>query len=359
MSANLVDESYSLNLSSGVPESRYVRTFQTTGYSTLISACNDPDVPPIGHQLSTEGVIVNLVRKTPRRAGIGADRKKILVECEYTNSTQSHDRDENGRPVTDPENAVPYVQIQWNEKTTKRYYGEFIGIFADDGTAVPLNEYPPYLQNKVGTVRMMTNSANLNYESQDAKIYYKQITYWTYHRTWQNSWEQYLGNVSSEAMTITQRDQDGIRLQLSIPAKEMLLQDIIKEDHWRGSKLWFRRGLVMTRDFLAHITRVPDVGTDMSVWYHAWDNLLKGPINSNDPRLAQFADPTLPTSYVWEPILDSNGAPITSAVPLNGQGRSNTSQRYNGAGHIFNHKSYYLDYRAFDVSAWPSALGVT
>lgn len=360
MSADLVNETYAVNINGGVVEHRYTRTYQTTEYTNIITALGDADIPQLGHELITEGVIVYLVRKSPRRGDDKNGRKQIFVECEYTNQTQTHERDQNGRPITNLENAAPFVQVQWNEFTAKTYRGTFLGIAADDGSSLPLSEYPPYLRNEIGKERMITNSANLApLNAPDKKYVAKQVTYWTYHRDWSATWETYIGDVTSEAFTVTQRDQDGIRLQYTFPAFSMVLQDIIKEDNWRGSKLWFRRGLVMSQDLSSYITEVPDADVAQAVWYHAWDPKQWKEVNGNDPRLAQFPDVTAIDAYIQENIVDANGAPLTSPVPLNGQGMPMPAKRFNGVTHSQSTKTYHLEYRCFDTSAWPTALGVS
>jgi hypothetical protein len=76
-----------------------------------------------------------------------------------------------------------------------------------------------------------------------------------------------LDAVNSAAVTITQSDKDGQRLRYTFPAYELLINDIIKEDHWRDGKLYFRRGVVFAHNPIGWFTELPDQGFNENIFF--------------------------------------------------------------------------------------------
>jgi hypothetical protein len=237
----------------GFLQYEYTETWQVTA-SGIAASLLDADLPLIGQPYYITGVTnpVYCYSRRPVRRSDTQAKNTFDVVCTFTNATQRYDRTETGLPADTPEQIVPRVDVAFEEYNETSCTAQFIGIFdatfpttfVDPGLSAAV---PPYLPTpQFGTNVMITNSAKDPIQNINKRKHAKRITYWTYHRDWNSGWDDYLDTVNGSSVTISQRDQDGLRLQYTFPAYQLLIMDIIKEDHWRDGKLWFRRGIVFS-----------------------------------------------------------------------------------------------------------------
>lgn len=237
----------------GFLQYEYTETWQVTA-TGIAASLLDADLPQIGQPYFITGVStpVYCYSRRPTRRSDTQAKTTFDIVCTFTNATQRYDRTVDGQPATTPENIAPKVDIQFEEYNEQSPTAQFIGIF--DATfnttlADPLlsSNIPPYMPTpQFGPNVMITNSAKDPIQNVNKRKHSKRVTYWTYHRDWNTGWDDYLDTVNSSQVTISQYDQDGLRLRYTFPAYQLLIMDIIKEDHWRDGKLWFRRGIVFS-----------------------------------------------------------------------------------------------------------------
>jgi hypothetical protein len=207
--------------------------------------------------------------KRHHAAATGDAKTLFNVTCHFSNATTKYERDVDGNPVSNPEDIVPKVDISFDEYSEPATDAHLIG-FTDASETDPftaaIKTPPPYLSNRqsvdVGnfTGGPVVNSANDAVPNIQQRRHNKRITYWTWHRNWDSSWEQFLDKVNLYQLTISQFDQEGIRLQYSFAPLTVVVNDLIKEDHWRNGRLYFRRGIAMMHNPRGWLTKINDEG---------------------------------------------------------------------------------------------------
>lgn len=239
----------------GFLQYEYTETWQVTA-SGIAASLLDPDLPQIGFPYFITGVSqpVYCYSRRPTRRSDTQAKTTFDVVCTFTNATTRYDRTVDGQPATSPENIAPKVDVQFEEYSEQSPTAQFIGIFDIDIAPTffdPSNtaQVPPYLPTpQYGIDRPIVNSAKDPQQNVNKRYHTKRITYWTYHRDWNSGWDGYLDSVNSSTVSVSQYDQDGLRLRYLFAANTLLINDIIKEDHWRDGRLWFRRGVVMSHN---------------------------------------------------------------------------------------------------------------
>lgn len=359
MAFSICSESYEKTIVGGFPQHSYVRTYSGETGTNLITTCQDPSLPAMGSAISIEGSVYFLVSKRARRQDDKGARGWSYVDCIYDNDAGRFGRDQNGQPTQEPANIAPYVQVQWSEFVTEVAEAKYLRCEDDLGNSMT---NPPWMAKKLDTKCGITNSALAPAPLAQKRRHSKIITYWTYHRTWNPTWETYLESpINSAAFTITQRDQDGIRLQYSIAAGHARLSDIIKEDNWLGNKLYFRRGLVIDVNPATWEHRVPDVGYAgvIAEFQFDWRKQTHPIITAAD--IDKERKESLARGFVFhfeETFLDLEGERLTEPTNLNGYGGPWWGRRP-GHGIGDERPGYVLFYQVDEESAWPAALGVS
>jgi len=270
--ADCKSQELSESLVDGFLQYDYTETWQVTA-SGIAEALSDASLPQIGQPyiISGTSATVYCYRRQPRRRSDTQAKTTFDVVCQFTNASTRYDRTVNGLPASDVEEIVPRVDIAFEEYSEQTGYADngLIGIFDfdlnpalyDPGLSYQL---PPNLLNGNGPgfgVRVpMQNSASDPFENVSVRKHTKRITYWSWHRDWDSNWDEWLDVVNSSQVTITQSDKDGQRLRYTFPAYTLLINDIIKEDHWRDGRLYFRRGIVISYNRSTWFSIFPDKG---------------------------------------------------------------------------------------------------
>lgn len=370
MAARFCSEQYTRSIREGYLKHNYVRTYKVDVINgSLVSTCNDANLPVLGSSISLEGITYWAVEHVPRRVNDEGGRSLAMVDVIYTNDSGSYARDSSGQPIEEPANMAPYVQVQWNTRMIEQAGGYFVRIEDDDGNSV---KAPPYLEARKGLNTMLVNSAGVPNGTLQAERHFKQITYWTFHRTWEDDWDDGVDTTNRSAFTITQRDVDGIRYQYSVSAKRALFVDLIKEDHWMGQRLYFRRGVVMQLDREAWIHRAHDRGMQWSIFGGSGPNGT-----GNDGQVNWYANPQ--RLFTQQELSGNNWlggfskglhvitatdaqtgkrAPISEPMPLNGYGAPQWSRRPESLAVDTTAKNYYLIYDPYETSDWSTTLGI-
>lgn len=363
MAANLYSEDYEQSVVEGFVKHNYVRHYKVDVTTNLVVTTNDPGLPALLSPVIIGGDTYYCVRKIPRRHNDEGGRTLAMVACYYSNDAGSFLRNSSGQPVSNAENMAPYVQVEWMERVQEQNTAVFLRIEDGDGTAVAA---PPYLASMVGRFSYCVNSANNPVGYFTKAQHFKQIIYWTFHRTWSESWEDGLDTVNSAAFTVTQSDPYGVRLLYNIPIHNALFVDLLKEDHWKGDKLYFRRGIVMHIDDNAWVHRIPDKGMQVCT-FMGQTNFGVEPqrLYTQTEIDDEFASLGIAKSVKYSQrdigmlTKDGQTIPISEPVALNGFGAMRGVRRPDSIGTDKSNERYTLVYDPFEQSNWPSTLGIT
>lgn len=257
MAANRTSQDLTERMVDGFLQYDYSETWQVDA-TGIAAALLDPSLPQIGQPYLITGVStpVYCFSRTPRRRSDSQAKNLFDVVCAFTNAVTRYERTVDGLPADQPESIVPRVDVafeEYSEQTGTAKNG-FIGIF--DLSVSPslfdpaLSYQPPPKLNppQFGVSRPIINSAGDPFENVTVRKHTKRITYWSWHRDWDANWDNWLDVVNSTQTTITQSDKDGQRLRYTFDPYTLLINDIIKEDHWRDGSLYFRRGIVISHN---------------------------------------------------------------------------------------------------------------
>lgn len=262
---NRTSQTLDERLVDGFLQYEYTETWQVTA-SGIAASLLDADLPQIGQPYFITGVStpVYCYSRRPTRRSDTQAKTTFDVVCTFTNATQRYDRTEVGLPAQNPEEIVAKVDIAFEEYSDPTAKAQFLGVFdevssAEEVLAGSSYSLPPYL-GPVGSYQSITNSANDPIPNINVRSHNKRITYWTWHRDWDEQWDLFIDTVNDSNVTISQYDQDGLRLRYKFERNELLILDVIKEDHWKDGKLWFRRGVVMLQNYKRWLIEVPDLG---------------------------------------------------------------------------------------------------
>ena len=199
MAANLCSETYRRSVREGFLYHDYVRTYKVDVInSSLVQTCNAGGLPQLLSSIVIDGIQYWAVEQIPRRLDDENGRKLAYIDIVYANDAGSFQRNAYGQPTDDPEEIAPWVQVQFHEGIEEISDARLIRIEDPSGAVAPL---PPILADRTGTDRKypITNSAGAPVGLAQKKSFIKQLTYWTYHRTWDEEWESYNGDEIGRA----------------------------------------------------------------------------------------------------------------------------------------------------------------
>lgn len=365
MAFELWNESYERTLIQGHIQHALVRTYRGEVTTNLALTCNDASLPAIGSSVIIGGDTYWAVTHRARYFNNTNARDWAFVDVIYDNDAGRFMRNSSGQPTTDPEQIAPYVQVQYAEHVQEVTNAKLVRIENHLGQSMQI---PPYLLLSTTTAGPVMNSAGKVISNAQQRKHHKIITYWTYKRTWTSSWEDYIDDVNSAAFTVTQSDSYGTRLQYSIAAKEARLADIIKEDHWFGDKLYFRRGLVIETNPDTWEQRFPDQGHEGAIFgpganaqYH-WDEWPQTQWTQAELDALVPGGWGYPNGNAvrWETFTNAGDdeSPLTEPTPLNGWGAPIGTARP-GTTAIGEHQRHTMIYTTDDLTDWATALGVS
>jgi hypothetical protein len=253
MAANRTSQDLVERLVDGFLQYDYTEVWQVDA-SGPAAALQDASLPTIGTQYAISGVSqpVYCYQRQPRRRSDTQAKSLFDVICSFTNAVTRYERTVDGLPANEPEQIVPRVDVTFEEYNDTKQSAYFVGVFS---IAQHPSEYTP--EGSFQTPSYMKvpgydyewsiiNSANEPFGNVNVSKHTKRITYWSWHRDWETKWDDWLDVVNSEAVTITQRDKEGERLKYDFKPFQLLIKDIVKEDHWRDGRLYFRRGIVFS-----------------------------------------------------------------------------------------------------------------
>ena len=210
--------------------------------------------------LIPSGQKVYVIQRVPTRVKDGTDRKWMVTIVYSNNQTSQFLRNSSGQPVTNPTEAVKAVDVEFEEfakpidnakliSVTKGGPAWAAGVTVEDITGEPLAD-------RIIQPGGIVNSAC---DSQPASFtdYRKRITVWRYEDEYKASYEDYLGKKNSDAITITESDDSGTKYSETFQPGRLLMKNIVKENVWRDSVLYYRIGYVM------------DAAKKGNVWYYS------------------------------------------------------------------------------------------
>lgn len=338
MAANRTSQDLVERLVDGFLQYDYTEVWQVDA-SGPAAALQDASLPTIGTQYAISGVSqpVYCYQRQPRRRSDTQAKSLFDVICSFTNAVTRYERTVDGLPANEPEQIVPRVDIAFEEYSEPTGWADngLIGIFDFDTSPALFDpglsyQLPPNLLNgnqpQFGQRVPMQNSAGDPIENVNVRRHTKRITYWSWHRDWDSNWDSWLDVVNSAGVTVTQSDKDGQRLRYSFDPYTLLINDIVKEDHWRDGRLYFRRGIVISYNPNTWFTVKPDIGfnelffagqlyPDNTEITEDEMDLLFG---TDRKRFEKF-----PIVEKWENDQDGNQVMVAPAQPqyLNGYGR--------------------------------------
>lgn len=368
--ADLINQSLTKRIQDGFLQYDYSETYQVTS-SGLAAACLAQGVPQIGQAVLLTGTsdYVWCHTQTPNRRSDRDARNLYTVTCLFSNATTKYERDVDGNPVTSPEDIVPKVDVafeEYSEPATDAHLIGFTDASESDPFVAEIKTPPPYLQERqsvdVGnfTGGPVVNSANDVVPNIQQRKHNKRITYWTWHRDWDPAWEQFLDKVNRFQLTISQYDQEGIRLQYVFDPLTVVVNDLIKEDHWRNGRLYFRRGIAMMHNPRGWLTKINDEGFNEALFngqYKASNSttFTTSDLTTNDPMnrtLTTYKTPIVEESI---PLKDEGSDGIyvapASMIQLNGYGRQLGCTTPNKLADGTPKAGWFLTYRPADFSA--------
>lgn len=368
--ADLINQTLTKRIQDGFLQYDYTETYQVTA-SGIAAACLAAGVPQIGQAVLLVGTgdYVWCHSQTPSRRSDRDARNLYNVTCNFSNATTKYERDTNGNPVSNPEDIVPKVDVQFDEYSEPATDAHLVG-FTDASAVNPfetdIKTPPPYLALRQSvdvsnfTGGPVVNSANDAVPNIQQRRHNKRLTYWTWHRDWDPAWEQFLDRVNYFQLTISQFDQEGIRLQYRFDPLTVVINDLIKEDHWRNGRLYFRRGIAMMHNPRGWLTKINDEGYNEALF----DGQYKGSgattytssdLTTNDPMSRTLTTYRVPMVEESIPLKDegSDGVYVAPAsmLQLNGYGRQLGCTTPNQLADQTPKAGWYLTYRPADFSS--------
>lgn len=334
-SANRTNNTLVKRIVDGFIQYDYTETWQVVDATGIVASLSTSGLPTIGSEYYVEGVKVWCYEQTPTRRDAKHAKNVYDVLCRFSNSTPKYERDVNGNPAQDPEDIVPKVDVAYEEYQVPSTDANLIG-FTDSSDDNPFSGFvfsvPPYLAlrlnqnpapgNFIGGP--LVNSANDVYPNRFVERANRVITYWRYFRNWESQWDEYIGHVNADTVTISQYDQDGLRLRYTFQPFFLRLKTIIKEDVWRDGKLYFRRGLVLAENKKSWLTKLPDEGFNKAVWTGQYKGSSTWTTAQLDAKFGTIASGTREYYHKW-PIVVTDEVTLATVspadpVPLNSYG---------------------------------------
>jgi hypothetical protein len=367
--ADLINQTLTKRIQDGFLQYDYTETYQVTA-SGIAAACLASGVPQIGQAVLLTGTsdYVWCHSQTPSRRSDRDAKTLFNVTCHFSNATTKYERDVDGNPVSNPEDIVPKVDISFDEYSEPATDAHLIG-FTDASETDPftaaIKTPPPYLSSRqsvdVGNFigGPVVNSANDAVPNIQQRRHNKRITYWTWHRNWDSAWEQYLDKVNQFQLVISQYDQEGIRLQYSFAPLTVVVNDLIKEDHWRNGRLYFRRGIAMMHNPRGWLTKINDEGYNEALFNGQYKGggattYTTSDLTTNDPMSRTLTTYKAPVVEESIPLKDEGTDGIyvapASMIPLNGYGRQLGCSTPNQTAEETPKAGWYLTYRPADFS---------
>jgi hypothetical protein len=364
MAANRTSQDLVERLVDGFLQYDYTEVWQVDA-SGPAAALQDASLPTIGTQYAISGVSqpVYCYQRQPRRRSDTQAKALFDVICSFTNAVTRYERTVDGLPANEPEQIVPRVDIAFEEFTEQSPTAQFIGVFPANAAASELDpllsrQVSPFLSPpQFGVEAPIVNSANDPIQNVNKRRHQKRITYWSWHRDWDAAWDDYLDTVNNAEVTITQSDKDGQRLRYTFPKNTLLINDIVKEDHWRDGRLYFRRGVVFAHNPQTWFIQLPDEGFNEMI-FEGQDKGGLQTVTADDmddwfgtdhgeyehSPIVQFKTPTLT-------LINFDVLPVPPADPqaLNGYGRLLKYQTPDGPSYEPK-KLVYMPYTVTDFS---------
>jgi hypothetical protein len=351
MAATLVAEDLNESIVEGFTRIDLVRTFQVITSSRTTSAFTVrrwAGVPRVG-SIATMGTgeILWVTNAHPYRVETDATHKKWNIDVTYTNATGEFPRDVNGNPVENPTDAVKEVDLSYLEFQKKIDDALLVSITYGGKYGVGQTlQAPPWIIPQGTNEGPVTNSAMVPQE-QYKSIFKRLITV----SQWVDSWtdyDSYIGRVNLDQVTIQERDASGVKLEIVAEPHTLLLQNIIKENHWKDGRLYFRRRFVLAENKDTWLVSQLDEGMER---YMAKDVQYK-PDGSGDKVDQDYLDSLgIQTDFGYDPITTKDGqALISQPVRFNGWGSESPIDKassYNGS--VAHYLNYYV-YRAINFS---------
>jgi hypothetical protein len=368
--ADLINQTLTKRIQDGFLQYDYTETYQVTA-AGIASACIASGVPQIGQAVLLSGTsdYVWCHTQAPNRRSDRDAKNLYTVTCSFSNASTKYERDVEGNPVSNPEDIVPKLDIGFDEYSEPATDAHLLG-FTDASEADPftaaIKTPPPYLQerqsldygNFIGGP--VVNSANDPAPNINQRRHNKRMTYWTWHRDWNPQWEQYLDRVNAFSLTLSQYDQEGIRLQYTFPPLTVVINDLMKEDHWRNGKLYFRRGIAMMHNPRGWLTKINDEGVNEALFSGQYKGSGATKFTAGDLTTNDTANRSL-TAYK-QPIVEESiqlkdegqdGIYVAPAGPiqLNGYGRQLGCSTPDASGDSVAKCGWYLTYRPADFAS--------
>lgn len=366
----LINQTLSKRLQDGFLQYDYTETYQllSTGIAT---ACLAAGIPQIGAPvvLAGTGDVVWCHTQTPVRRSDRDARNVYNVTCHFSNATTKFERDVNGNPAINPEDIVPKVDVAFDEYSEPATDAHLLG-FTDCDVRDPfisgIKTPPPYLSDRTGLDfgnfigGPVVNSANDVVPNVQQRRHNKRITYWTWHSQWDPAWEQYLDTINGLPFAVTQYDTFGIKLQYTFYPLTVVINDLIKEDHWRNGRLYFRRGIAMMHNPRGWVTKINDEGFHENLFANQFkgsgsSKYTSEDLTSNDPMKRTLTYYKVPVVEESIPMKEEGADGIYVApgamIPLNGYGRQLGCSTPDKNSDNIPKAGWYLTYRPADFSA--------
>jgi hypothetical protein len=263
----------------------YTETWQVTA-SGISAALLDADLPRIGQEYAIVGISapVYCYQRVPRRRSDTQAKNTFDVVCSFTNAINRYERTIEGLPASTPEEIAPRLEVTLEEFTDEHDWSAHLCGITEGYQNDPTSEFanflqpPPYFINRIAAApsvdantwfpQQLVNSADDVIGQVTRRSYRKKIVYWTWHRNWSDGWEDWIDCVNTDDVVMTQYDKDGLRMKLEYGPYELMCSGVIKEDHWRDGRLWFRRGVQLNakRYGFKWFDSIKDEGYNEMLW---------------------------------------------------------------------------------------------
>lgn len=352
---NLIGTRFTEKLVNGYLQYERVMTYQFFASNTSqeeFTVLSQPGLPQIGSPLLFGTVLMYCTARVPRRQNDESGRLKWLIDCVFTNDTNSYEpsgqEGSYGAPAEEPTEVATRVDISFQETWGPPKKAVLNGVrLLVDGLTIPLgqSDLPPDIKLGYDYGRII-NSAADEIQSVEVRRYTEVVTLRKYFSDYDNDWGTSIGKANSGSVTFTQKDKNGTRFSRSFAAKTLLLVDVSKVDVWRQGVLYFDVQFTMIVNADTWVHTELDRGTRGALFagQYKWDgtSYTQAQIDDLDTLYEPFAD-----------IINSaDGTPtqsrvaVAEPVPMNGYGHELMRQRP-GYATRYNNR-YYLDYDIID-----------
>lgn len=248
--AQLVDESIGESIASGFVRIDMTRVYQvlttdrSDGASTVMGASG---LPSIGSSVLYGTATLWCIGRKPSRVDKGSTAKKWNISTRWTNDASSFLRTSGGIPTTDPVQAAKTVEIEFVETMEPIRDAEYLSVTDGayhNGTEVYGADDIEWLAASTGPILNSAGDPILA----ERPTFNRMVTVWRYYRDYPDDLEQYINNINSLEVKVTQEDIQGIRATHTFPAKTLRFGAPRVEPQWQDGKLFFRVGVTLMED---------------------------------------------------------------------------------------------------------------